>query len=360
MTILVDATLDCNLKCKYCYNQFLRDRFRDEITNVKAIKDAIKRVYNLGLGKQAVLHGGEPLLLSKDQLDELLGYICSLTGNSNVQTNGTLIDNEIIKIFKRNNTSVGVSIDGPGELNRFRMSQKLTSRVIDNIFWLKEEGIRVGVIMVLHRANGLPEHRKQLKDFIYRLSEAGITGRLNLCLFPFKPGIELSPLEARDLYLDLGLFMEENGINGWSPFSDMIHALTGKRQVMCTFNFCDPYATGGGVVITPSGQVSVCHKFHEERLAYTPPQLKTRAYILSQTDCKGCKYFQYCGGGCPANALNQDWRNKTKWCPVWKSLWSFIENRLRFLEVSIASRNLPFDYQGGGNDHGDHWEVINT
>jgi len=360
LTILVDATLDCNLNCKYCYNQFLRNRFRDEITNIKAIKHSIKRVYDLGWGRQAVLHGGESLLLPRDQLDELLSFICSLTGNSNVQTNGTLIDNEIIKIFKRNKTSVGVSIDGPGKLNRFRMSEKLTQKVIDNIFWLKEEGIGVGVIMVLHRANGLPEYRKELKDFIYKLSKAGITGRLNLCLFPFKEGIELTPSEARELYLDLGLFMEENGIRGWSPFTDMIHALTGKRQIMCTFNFCDPYATGGGVVITPSGQISVCHKFHEERLAYSPPQLKTRAYILSQTDCKGCKYFQYCGGGCPANALNQDWRNKTKWCPVWKSLWSFIENRLRFLEIPIASRSLPFNYQGGGNDHGDHWEVINT
>jgi uncharacterized protein len=67
-----------------------------------------------------VLHGGEPLLLPRDLLEALLQgladrlpAICSRS----IQTNGTLIDDDLLALCVRTNTTLSVSIDGPADVH---------------------------------------------------------------------------------------------------------------------------------------------------------------------------------------------------------------------------------------------------
>lgn len=71
---------------------------------------------------QIDLHGGEPLMLKKDKMDQFCTFIRE--GNYNgasvrigIQTNATFIDDDWINIFLQYHISVSVSINGPKHVN---------------------------------------------------------------------------------------------------------------------------------------------------------------------------------------------------------------------------------------------------
>ena len=340
MTILLDASLDCNGACLYCYNRPIRTKKPRDIPNIPAIKETMKRLVDAGVDKHITMHGGEPLFLPFDALKELLEYSFLLTGESSIQSNGTLITDAHIKLFKDCKTSVGISIDGPEKLNRFRFNKKTTSKIIENIYKLKKNGISVGLLCVISKANGLKKYREQFKEFILNMKAADIQGRLLPCSHP-DPRFELTIEEAKEFYGDMADFLMEQGIWGWSPFSDVVNSICGRTgDVWCFFKGCDPYCTKAGIVITSSGAVSVCHKFQEEHISYTSPYTTIRKDILSQTDCAGCRFFDNCTGGCPADSVDWDWRNKTRWCPVWKMLFEKMENILKFADIETLIKKI--------------------
>jgi len=348
MTILIDASLRCNLSCKYCYNQLLREQHL-ELPNPDVVLKGLRTAVQLN-AKAVCLHGGEPLTWGKDIVEELLRYIRILDREPCIQTNGLLIDDEWIEMFKRYDVQIGVSLDGLGELNRFRTTEAESYRIFENLIKLKQEGLKTGIIIVVHKANGRVETRRSFFSFLEQLSSHRITGRINPCTID-DPSIELPPNEMSSFYADVAKWMFERRISGWYPFQDIINLLTGSGQVTCTFTGCDPFHTRAGLVITPRGSLSVCHKFHETYIRRSPVKTDIRTRILEVTDCKGCKYFRYCKGGCPANALRRDWRRKTRWCLSWKTLFNF---------YSAIIDSLNVRPQRLVSDHGDHFEHVET
>jgi len=68
-----------------------------------------------------------------------------------------------------------------------------------------------------------------------------------------------------------------------------------------------------------------------------PVKMDIRNEILAETPqefggCQGCKYWTACYGGCPSGAINNDWRNRTYLCPLWKALFQYFENVLKIVE----------------------------
>ena len=42
--------------------------------------------------------------------------------------------------------------------------------------------------------------------------------------------------------------------------------------------------------------------------------------------CKDCEFFDNCHGGCPSQAINGDWRNRTELCDLYYDLFSKVRN----------------------------------
>jgi uncharacterized protein len=122
-TILLKVASRCNLDCTYCYvyhmgdnNWAKQEKLMSEAT-MRAVCESLQR---LRLYQQrifsVVLHGGEPLLLGSKGLKQLLGTLRRVLPDSypiSLQTNGTLITEEILDICSAFRVSVAVSIDGP-------------------------------------------------------------------------------------------------------------------------------------------------------------------------------------------------------------------------------------------------------
>jgi uncharacterized protein len=127
--ILKIASL-CNLNCTYCYMYNHEDK--SYLLRPKTISDetfeatlgAIRRYCERNGTRMAInFHGGEPTLVGAERFDalaerarETLGEHLSLLA---MQTNATLLDDRWIDVLQRRQVHVGVSLDGPREINDF-------------------------------------------------------------------------------------------------------------------------------------------------------------------------------------------------------------------------------------------------
>jgi len=364
--LLIKPYLGCNLACKYCYENNYRQKHRPKMTyDLKAILKRMDEFKDLEIS----LHGGEILTLPKKDVETLLAKIYELKGQSSIQTNATLINDNFIKMFKKYKTHIGVSWDGPNELSAYRPRSKKVYSIIKR---LVQEGIPVSTIIVVSKANaGTNQRLKKLKKYLLELNQMKIEGRLNPCYGYHTSKYELSIKKLKDVYLELAEFCLKNNLK-WSPFNDIMNGLQGKDRV-CTFMGCDPFHTPSATVILGDGSITNCMRINKEYILLRhPAQYKTRDEILENVPqeyggCRGCKYWTACHGGCPSGAINNDWRNRTYICSAWKALFQFYENVLNHCDIPVVlgkSQQQPVEqstYHGdsghGDAPHGDHGDA---
>ncbi|EEW0859284.1 ATP-binding cassette domain-containing protein [Escherichia coli] len=119
------SSFQCNLKCDYCFylekeSQFTHEKWMDDST----LKEFIKQ-YIAASGNQVYFtwQGGEPTLAGLDFFRKVIHYQQRYAGQKRIfnalQTNGILLNNEWCAFLKEHEFLVGISIDGPQELNRW-------------------------------------------------------------------------------------------------------------------------------------------------------------------------------------------------------------------------------------------------
>ena len=346
MTILLMPTLDCNLKCFYCFG---RDRFHkkmNEKLNVSRMIETLNRIYRKG--EYIHLHGGEPLLADLNTLERLLSEMYRLRGKTSIQTNLTLLKDEHIELFKKYRTSVGVSIDGSPELTLLRgwkpfdsyQVQRYYNLVMENCEKLKDAGINMGFLVVLTKINA--GNRKRLAKLMAWLEEVlnefNTTARLN---FMFDEGIakkyELSEDEAERVYETLFHF-NIHLCGKLYPMQDAIKRLRGYTTV-CWMQGCDPFNSLTKTIL-PDGTLTLCDRWIPDRMFPPVKGVNIREQILRNTECRGCRYFNVCHGGCPREGINGDWRHKTRFCRAYYKLFLLAEKLLRMagIEPCLGSR----------------------
>ncbi len=138
-------------------------------------------------GGPFALFGGEPLLVPEQDLENLWAWGMKQFGYNTVQTNGTLINDEHIRMFKAYKVSIGISMDGPGELNDLRWqgtlekTREATAKTEKAVERLCREGMPPSLIVTLHRANATAERLPVLHSWFHDLERSGVRAvRLHL------------------------------------------------------------------------------------------------------------------------------------------------------------------------------------
>jgi uncharacterized protein len=101
-----------------------------------------------------IAHGGEPTLLGPERLDDFFGALRAAVASTDahlslaLQTNGTRVDGALCDVLRRHSVGVGVSLDGPPEVNdRYRLDKggrPTTDRVLAGAFQLAEAEVLEG------------------------------------------------------------------------------------------------------------------------------------------------------------------------------------------------------------------------
>ena len=242
----------CNISCAYCYQATQRsweEANKGLHYDLGAIKSAVANE-----GRPFTLFGGEPLLVPICDLEELWSWGFVRFGKNSVQTNGTLISSEHIRLFKKYNVGVGISCDGPGELNDLRgdadirVTRKLTTRTCEAIERLCRERIAPSIIVTLHRCNGSAARLPQLRDWLMHLDHLGVRAvRIHVLEVDhpdLRDSVVLSPEENVAGFLCLSAVEKTLTRLRLDVFRDMRRLLLGNdERVTCVWKGCDPYTT---------------------------------------------------------------------------------------------------------------------
>lgn len=331
----------CNIECLYCYQHPGRDASTaPQQYDLVKIKKAIELE-----GQPFHLFGGEPLLLPLAHLEDLWSWGYQRFGRNSIQTNGTLISDDHIRLFRKYNVSVGMSMDGPDELNDARWHGNLqrtrqsTERSQAAIERLCAEGILPGLIITLHRVNAAQDRLATLIQWVRHLYRLGVRGfRLHLLESEsdvVRAKLSLTPEEnirALRTFMDL----ERELCLEFDMFKDMRNLLTGDdRSTACVWGACDPYTTKAVRGIEGNGQRSNCGRTNKDGIEFVKAnQAGFERYLaLYNTPqefggCMDCRFFLMCKGHCPGTAIAGDWRNRTEHCEVWKSMLTLFESEL--------------------------------
>jgi len=119
----------CNLGCRYCYlyeHGDLTFRSRPRFMSDKvyeALLSSMRRYCDEVPGRQMAMtfHGGEPTLVGADRLIHLADRAREVLGTRlaslQMQTNGTLIDQQWVSALRRARVHASVSVDGPPDIH---------------------------------------------------------------------------------------------------------------------------------------------------------------------------------------------------------------------------------------------------
>ncbi len=333
----------CNIQCQYCYQNPQRDA-----ANVLHQYDlpGIMRAIEAA-GEPFTLFGGEPLLVPERDLEELWSWGYSRFGRNQIQTNGVLVNDEHIRMFKAYGVQVGVSVDGPGALNDVRWvgtlerTRAATEATHNAIRRLCAEGIPPALILTMHRGNGSPERLPLLFEWLLEIERMGVTSaRLHLLEVEqgaIREKYAMSPEENLAMLESFLMFENERLTTlRFDLFQEMRRLLHGRDEVCsCVWAGCDPYTTRAVQGIEGNGQRSNCGRTNKDGIDFVKSESEgfERYIALYHTPqeylgCRECRFFLMCKGNCPGTSLEGDWRNRSEHCHVWMGLYERLEKEI--------------------------------
>jgi uncharacterized protein len=345
--------LRCNLACAYCYQEPMRDADNqgDPRFDMQAMKDALARE-----GSNFTIFGGEPLLTPIEALEELWAFGYEKFGCNGIQTSATLVTDAHFDLFKKYKVHVGISIDGPGELNNARATrnqtgaQKSTAIAGGTLNRLLEEGHPCSIITTLHQLNAGKDRIEQLLDWFRDLDHKGLASA-NLHLLevdkPRTREIALNSIENAQVLIACAVLQSRLTQLRFQPIIDMTTLVLGlDRPTSCLWNACDPYTTRAVHGITGQGERVNCGRSNKygvdmpkaDREMLIRP-LALHSVSMDDGGCGGCRYFYACKGHCPGEGFNGDWRNKTEHCETLRLVFEWIEARVS----ALGFRPFPLD-----------------
>ena len=198
--LIKPAGPDCNLRCSYCFYAGKSSLFPEAGAHrmTSEVLETLVRSYLQTPQPQHVFgwQGGEPTLMGVDffrratALQEQYGAPGTVVANG-LQTNATLIDDEMAEHFSRYHFLLGVSLDGPAEVHdRYRIGASGGSHadVMRGIGCLQRHGVEFNILVLVSQAN---VHQAQR---IYRtLCDQGFLHHQYIPCVEFRPDGSLQP-----------------------------------------------------------------------------------------------------------------------------------------------------------------------
>ena len=166
LQVILKTVERCNLACDYCYYFFGGDesyKARQPVIGLAEV-DQIRDFLRQGCADlniptlHIVFHGGEPMLQKPRHFDEMCYTLRSLDEVTSVklgmQTNGTIMSPEWVKVLQKHEIDVGVSIDGSKELHdkhrKTVLGKGSYDLIVGNLAGFKQSSAKgVGSISVL-------------------------------------------------------------------------------------------------------------------------------------------------------------------------------------------------------------------
>ena len=328
-------TTECNLHCAYCY--------RDEHGPVQRMsRETVEKGLHLAAASGHSYHvqftGGEPAL--EPELIEWTAALVRKEGRPatiGIQTNGTVLDVSLIKMFKRYDIQVGVSLDGPPDFHE-RLRGKAGS-TIRGLKLLSDQDMPFRITCVVTKQN------------------VAVMDQLALLLGSFSSARGL----ALDLLVEKGRALKsdsasspsseelKNGLKklvqalGWvnknrsnpiklRELESLKHAVEkGSRPFFCHAS------KGEAMAIHPDGTIYPCAQTVGDpcfACGTVDSPNEENLYLLGKhslrsEQCNDCPVSGFCPGDCPGRLYYNDVQTGRLACVMYQTLWEELEKGKR-------------------------------
>ena len=344
-TVIFKPTEACNAGCVYCDVVHKKGHSPRKMP-LKTLEKFFFRLNEFLVERpdenmEVVWHGGEPLSLGPEYFAHALRLQqkhCADTGERIrhcIQSNLTLLTRELAGALKKLGIdNIGSSFDPIGNvrgLGKRRDSDAYNKRFMDAVCLLDDEGISLGIIYVVTKLS--LERPLEIFQTLANLAPRGG--------FMFNPvlvyGRNLDYLEVSpEEYVDfLGAIFptwwhKRDEFPLTEPFASLArNLLEESRSLMCSDSGACAYHH---INVLPDGSLSHCGRSADWNLldygsifdrsfsqVLGDPQreiLIERNTVLPQTECKGCRFWDICHGGCPLDAWSVagSFLHKSEWC----------------------------------------------
>lgn len=348
----------CNLNCTYCFYLGKATlpggpgpgRMTDEVLEL-LIREYIEGV----TGPEVVFswQGGEPTLMGLDFFRRVVALQSKYAKpnqaiENDLQTNGTLLDEEWCRFLKEHRFLVGLSIDGPRDIHDQcrvdRGGAPTFDRVMASARLMKKRGVRFNTLTCVHRYSArrpLDVYRFLRQEvgstyiqFIpiveYKAFEATAPGRWDWASMPKDGDAEARPGHPDSIVTDWSVDPDDWGyflrktFDEWrkkdlgkvlvNHFETLVAQHMGLPSQLCVYGqFC-----GKGVAVEHDGSVYSCDHFvypeyrigsvHRGKLSDTvlSRQQVKFGYAKSESlpkQCRACPFLTDCHGECPKNRI---------------------------------------------------------
>ena len=361
MQLILKVASRCNLNCSYCYVYNKGDtswRGRPPVMSDEVFAASMDRTrdYCSAIGEQAVLltfHGGEPCLVGAGRFSmwcqTARQRLRGLDVTISIQTNGTLIDEHWLQVFREHSVGVGVSIDGPAVIHdRFRVDHAgrgSHESVTGALAMLRGTGLRYGLLCVIplgsdpvvvhrHFANlGAPSVTYLFPDYTHdTIGEIrglfGETPCADFLIGVFEEWWSCGTLEfqVRDLWnmarVILGGESEIEVIGNPAPRYFFVET-DGTIEGLDALRVCENGITRTNLNVFTAG-------FDDVRLAGGLHSTTIHEGMPLPDACRGCPEEQTCAGGYLPHRYSRAraFNNQSVWCADLKKLFAHIRLRL--------------------------------
>lgn len=309
----LSVTDSCNLQCSYCFekdNTFVGKKLMTKDIAKKCIDYWFEYIKKDQYVYDIFFFGGEPLL-NQETIIFCVNYINKLLKGFrgipryNITTNGTILNEELLTLFKDNLFLINVSIDGLKKIHDnhrpYKSGKETYETVVDNLIQLNQVADKVSAFICMTRKD-----IRYFKYSVFYLWKLGIKNVYGNLVFGNDQVYSCEDYKEFDLQIkEIGEAVYQNIINDrpifYNSFVEMMKAIHRRSFALNCYLW-----QNGIFVFSPDGDAYRCHRFmgderfvlgniNEDNLNLLSKRIKKKRV----EECSQCWYQLYCGDGCP-------------------------------------------------------------
>ncbi len=388
----------CNLDCKYCY--FLSKEMMYPGSRFRMADELLETFVKQYIESQQVpevtfaWQGGEPTLMGLDFFERVMHYEQKharpgMKIQNALQTNGTLLDEDWCRFFKKHDFLIGISIDGPQELHDAYRVNKGGAGSFKQVMrgWrlLVEHGVDFNVLCTVHAAN--QDHPLEVYRFFrdelktHFIQFIPIVERTTPEILPLaNNGWQAHGEKDRPLYTQSGSKVTDRTVNAakygtflkaifdeWvrndvgnvfvQMFDVALGAWLGQPGGLCVF----APTCGRALALEHNGDLFSCDHFVEPDYFLGNIQSENMLELVSSDKqrqfgeakltslprfCRECEVRFACHGGCPKNRFihTPDGEPGLNYlCAGYKAFFNHVDQPMKMMATLINLQRPPAD-----------------
>jgi len=365
----------CNLDCAYCYYKTKAKELYDPRRALKMSGERLEDFtvqYLRAMPEMCAFNwqGGEPLLAGLDFFQQAVRLqkkhtLPNQLVKNNIQTNGTLLNEEWCRFFMENNFLVGISLDGPETLhNRFRRDAAghgTFLAAMAGLELLRKNRVEFNVLVTLNSAN--TAKGREIYQF---LVNRGVKYVQFIPILEREADGSIADFSCppRDFENFLGEVFscwKDNHVGRVSVrfIDDLLYQLVSGLPSIC----CNSRECANAFVLEWNGDLFACDHFVSKdwlignigdhplvELVHSPLVGKFAEFKTDlPSACRSCEYLQYCHGGCPKHhiPLGTDPGRVNYFCQAYKTFLAASLGELKHIAAAFRSENTEKIFSPG-------------